>query len=33
MGAPVEETIIINRAWLNWREQLARGNTNDKLGQ
>lgn len=25
MGAPVEETIIINRAWLDWRERLARG--------
>jgi hypothetical protein len=24
MGAPVEETIIINRAWLDWRERLAR---------
>jgi hypothetical protein len=27
MGAPVEETIIINRAWLDWRERLARGET------
>ena len=25
MGAPIEETIIINRAWLDWGEQLARG--------
>lgn len=25
MGAPVEETIIINRARLDWRERLARG--------
>lgn len=25
MGAPVEETIIINRAWLDWGERLARG--------
>ena len=25
MGAPVEETIIINRAWLDWQERLARG--------
>lgn len=25
MGAPIEETIIINRAWLDWRERLARG--------
>ena len=25
MGAAVEETIIINRAWLDWRERLARG--------
>ena len=25
MGAPIEETIIINRAWLNWRDRLARG--------
>ena len=25
MGAPVEKTIIINRAWLDWRERLARG--------
>src|SRR5262245_29448861 len=25
MGAPVEETIIINRAWLDWRERRARG--------
>ena len=27
MGASVEETIIINRAWLDWRERLARGET------
>ena len=27
MGAPVEETIVINRAWLDWRERLARGET------
>ena len=25
MGAPIEETVIINRAWLDWRERLARG--------
>lgn len=25
MGAPVEETIIINRARLDWKERLARG--------
>ena len=25
MGAPIEETIIINRAFLDWRERLARG--------
>ena len=25
MGAPVQETIIINRAWRDWRERLARG--------
>jgi len=25
MGAPIEETTIINRAWLDWRERLARG--------
>ena len=25
MGAPIEETIIINRAWLDWQERLARG--------
>lgn len=25
MGAPVEETVIINRAWLDWQERLARG--------
>ena len=25
MGAPIKETIIINRAWLDWRERLARG--------
>jgi hypothetical protein len=25
MGASIEETIIINRAWLDWRERLARG--------
>ena len=25
MGAPIEETIIINRAWLDWRERLALG--------
>ena len=25
MGASVEETIIINRAWLDWRERVARG--------
>ena len=24
MGAPVEQTTIINRAWLDWRERLAR---------
>ena len=27
MGAPVEETIIINRAWLDWKERLTRGET------
>jgi hypothetical protein len=27
MGAPIEETIIINRAWLDWKERLARGET------
>ena len=25
MGAPIRETEIINRAWLDWRERLARG--------
>ena len=25
MGAPIDETIIINRAWWDWRERLARG--------
>jgi hypothetical protein len=25
MGAPVGATIIINRAWVDWRERLARG--------
>ena len=25
MGAPIEETVIINRAWLDWRQRLARG--------
>ena len=27
MGAPVEETTIINRAWCDWRARLARGET------
>jgi hypothetical protein len=27
MGAPIEETVIINRAWLDWRERLAAGET------
>ena len=25
MGAPIKQTIIINRSWLDWRERLARG--------
>lgn len=25
MGAPIEETVIINRAWLDLRERLAEG--------
>ena len=25
MGAPIEETIIINRAWLDWRGRLGLG--------
>ena len=25
MGAPIEETVIINRAWLDWREKIAEG--------
>lgn len=24
MGAPIKETTIINRAWLDWRERLVR---------
>ena len=31
MGAPIEETIIINRAWLDWRERLARGEGADSV--
>jgi hypothetical protein len=23
MGAPIEETVIINRAWLDWQERLV----------
>jgi hypothetical protein len=25
MGASIKETVIINRAWLDWRERLAEG--------
>jgi len=27
--APIEETVIINRAWLDWRERLAEWRPHD----
>ena len=33
MGAPIRETIIINRAWLDWKKRLAAGERPQSVAQ
>ena len=33
MGAPVRETIVLNRAWLDWKERLSAGEGPQSVAQ